>query len=200
MANLSSATPLSRRATARFTGLAVAAIALNLAACSAQSSPDLPPSLPPGVYGTYEDNATGALNQASWAFASAANTRNNPVAAIRAIVALEYLPEELSENPRWIEVDSAIPFRLNQARDDLRRIVGIRPDAPPQQVINALLALSWDLQTGNRAAETQTLASPLFTNPPQTTLATLYNLPFVPAANTATAWAEMESRAGGAGG
>ena len=49
------------------------------------------PYLPPGVYGVYEDNAIGAINQSAWAFASPANTRGNPVDAAKAVVALEYL-------------------------------------------------------------------------------------------------------------
>jgi hypothetical protein len=184
----------------RAVALAPLGILLALAACTPPSSANLPPNLPPGVWGTYEDNAAGALNQSSWAFASAVNTRNNPIEAIRALIALEYLPEELQDNPRWIEVGSSVPYRLNQAREDMRRIVGIRPDAPPQLVINALLALSWDLQTGNTHGEMQILSSSIFTNPPPATLATLSNLPYDSAANVATAMAEMVSRAGGAGG
>jgi hypothetical protein len=145
------------------------------------------------VYGVYEDNDIGAINQSAWAFASPANTRGNPVDALKAIVALEYLQGELKENPRWISMDSSIPFRLGQARDELRKIVGIRPDAPPQIVVNTLLALSLDLETGNRPAAMQVLASPLFTLSPEQTLQILSNLPYVQEANLATTRAQQQS-------
>lgn len=167
--------------------------ALTLAACATLPGTARTPYLPAGVYGTYEDNAVGAINQSAWAFASPANTRNDPVDAAKAVVALEYLSGELKENPRWIGMDSSIPMRMGQARDDLRQILGIRPDAPPQIVVNTLLALSLDLETGNRPAAMEVLKSPLFTRPPEQTLQTLSNLPYVQQANLATAHAEEES-------
>ena len=85
-----------------------------------------PPSLPPGVFGVYLDNDTGAINFSAWAFSSPANTRANPAEATRAVIALEYLPGELTENPRWVGIDSLVKMRLGGARDDLRRILGFR--------------------------------------------------------------------------
>ena len=69
------------------------------------------PFLPPGVFGVYQDNDIGAINQSAWAFASPANTSDNPIEAIKAVIALEYLPGELMENPRWIGMvlDQAAP-------------------------------------------------------------------------------------------
>ena len=79
------------------------------------------------------------------------------------------------------------------ARDQLRQILGIRPDAPPQVVVNTLLALSLNLETGNRPATLQVLASPMFTLPPERTLQVLSNLPYVQEANLATTRAENQS-------
>ncbi|MEA2741472.1 MAG: hypothetical protein QOH05_4779 [Acetobacteraceae bacterium] len=168
-------------------------LAITLAACATLPATRNTPFLPPGVYGTYEDNDIGAINQAAWAFSSPTNTRGNPVEAAKAVVALEYLSGELKENPRWIGMDASIPLRMAQARDELRRILGIRPDAPPQAVVNALLALSLDLQTGNQPAAMQVLSSPLFTRPPEQTLQVLANLPYVQQANLATARAEEQA-------
>jgi hypothetical protein len=171
-------------------------LALGLTACATLPATQRTPFLPAGVYGTYLDNDTGAINHAAWAFASPANTRGNPVDAAKAVVALEYLPGELKENPRWVEVGSAVALRMGQARDQLRQILGIRPDAPPQVVVNTLLALSADLESGNQAAAMQVLASPLFTNPPERTLQILSNLPYVQTANLATSRAASETFAG----
>lgn len=173
--------------------LLLSSLAFCLAACATLPASERTPFLPPGVYGTYLDNDTGAINQSAWAFASPSNTRGNPVEAARAVVALEYLPGELRENPRWIGMDQAIKLRLGLARDQLRQILGIRPDAPPQLVVNTLLALSLDLQTGNQPAAMQVLASPIFTLPPERTLQILSNLPYVQEANLATSRAENQS-------
>jgi hypothetical protein len=168
-------------------------LAFCVSACTTLPGTERTPYLPPGVYGVYEDNDVGAINQSAWAFSSSANTRNNPVDAAKAVVALEYLTGELKENPRWVGMDASIPLRMGQARDQLRRILGIRPDAPPQVVVNTLLALGLDLLTGNQPAAMQVLASPIFTQKPERTLQVLSNLPYVQEANLATARAEEES-------
>jgi hypothetical protein len=172
-------------------------LAIGLAACATLPPTARTPFLPAGVYGVYQDNDTGAINQAAWAFASPANTRNNPVDAAKAVVALEYLSGELRENPRWIGIDSSVDVHLGRARDQLRQILGIRPDAPPQIVVNTLLALAWDLQTGDQPGAMQVLASPLFTHAPAQTLQQLANLPYVQEANVATTRAANESTLGG---
>src|SRR4051794_36965477 len=161
----------------RFIGPAV--LAISLATCAPLPPAERAPLLPPGVFGVYEDNDVGAINFASWAFASPANTRGNPIEAARAVVALEYLPPGLSQNPRWVGMDSLVKMRLAGARQEVRRIVGIRPDAPSQIVVNAMLALAMDLQTGNRPAALEVLASPVFTLPPEQTLLILSNLPYM---------------------
>ncbi len=173
--------------------ISLSLLAFGLVACGNLPVARRTPFLPAGVYGVYEDNDVGAINQSAWAFASAANTRGDPVDAVKAVVALEYLSEELKENPRWISMDAAIPVHLARARDDLRRILGIRPDAPPQIVVNTLLALSLYLESGNQPAAMQVLASPVFTDPPERTLQVLSNLPYVQQANLATARAEGQS-------
>ena len=165
----------------------------GLAACATLPATQRTPFLPPSVFGTYQDNDIGAINQSAWAFASPANTSGNPVEAARAVVALEYLSGELRENPRWIGMDRSISLRMGLARDEVRQILGIRPDAPPQIVVNTLLALNLDFQSGNQPAAMQVLASPIFSQPPQRTLQILSNLPYVQTANLATSRAESQS-------
>jgi hypothetical protein len=171
----------------------ISVITLVLAACATLPSTQRTPYLPPSTFGTYQDNDIGAINLSSWAFASPSRTRGDPVTAAKAVVALEYLPGELKENPRWISMDLSIKQRMGLARDQLRQILGIRPDAPPQVVVNTLLALSLDLQSGNQPAAMQVLTSPIFTLPPAQTLQILANLPYVQVANLATSRAASES-------
>lgn len=168
-------------------------LAASLAACASLPATQRTPFLPPSTFGTLQDNDIGAINQSSWAFASAANTRGNPVEAAKAVVALEFLAGELRENPRWIAMDGAIKLRMGLARDELRQILGIRPDAPPQIVVNTLLALGADLLSGNQPAAMQVLTSPIFTQSPERTLQVLSNLPYVQQANLATSRAASES-------
>jgi hypothetical protein len=172
--------------------IGLALLSVSLTACGSLPATQQTLFLPPGVFGVYLDNDTGAINLSAWAFASPANTRANPAEAARAVVALEYLPGELKEDARWIGLDASIPLHLARARDQLRQILGIRPDAPPQLVVNTLLALGLDLQTGNRAAAMAVLAGPIFTLPPEQTLQVLSNLPYVQEANLATARAAAE--------
>ena len=168
-------------------------LALCLSACGTLPASRGTPYLPPGVYGVYQDNDIGAINQSAWAFGSPANTRGNPIDAAKAVVALEYLSGELRENPRWFSMDQSIKLRMGQARDQLRAILGIRPGTPSQLVVNTLLALSLDLQTANGPAAGQVLASPIFAYPPQQTMQILAKLPYVQEANLATARAQEQS-------
>jgi hypothetical protein len=161
-------------------------LAVALAGCASLPATQRTPYLPPGVFGVYQDNDTGAINTAAWDFASPANTRGNPAEAARAVVALEYLPSELSENPRWVGMDDLAKRRLGIARYSVRQVLGIRPDAPPQLVVNAMLTLFTDLQTGNQQSVMQVLSSGLFTLPPEQTLRVLSDLPYVQEANLAT--------------
>ncbi|HBK06640.1 MAG TPA: hypothetical protein DDZ81_12355 [Acetobacteraceae bacterium] len=175
-------------------------LTVSLGACGSLPATEQTPFIPPGVFGTYQDVDTGAISFAAWAFASPANTRENPAEAARAVVALEYLPGELKESPRWIGVDDSVIVRLEQARMKVRAILGIRPDAPPQLVVNAMLALGLNLQSGNQAAAMQVLTSPVFTFPPEQTLGILSNLPYIKEANLATARAESGAEASLLGG
>lgn len=176
---------------------AVLFLALGLSACASLPPTPVTPYLPAGVYGVYLDNDTGAINQSAWAFASPNNTRNNPVDAAKAVVALEFLSGELRQNPRWVGMDLATKLHMAQARDNLRRIIGIWPDAPPQAVVNALLQLAEGLQFGNQALAAQALSSPVFTGPPLETLQRLSNLPYDQTANLATARAGQQVLANG---
>ena len=111
---------------------------------------------------------------------------------MKAVVALEYLSGELRQNPRWVGMDLSTKLHMAEARNNLRQIVGIRPDAPPQAVVNALLQLAEGLQFGSQAQAAQALTSPVFTGAPPETLQQLSNLPYDQTANLATARAGQQ--------
>jgi hypothetical protein len=150
------------------------------------------------VFGYYEDNDTAAMNRGSWALASPARTRNDPVDAAKAVIAVEYLAGELRSSPRWSYQTTTPKAEMLQARKDLREVLGIRPDAPPQLVVNALVGVIAALQAIDQPAALQALSYPVFTRQPPETLALLSNLPYVRSANLATMQAlELEYPAGG---
>jgi hypothetical protein len=152
----------------------------------------MPAVLPPGVFGVYEDNDVGALNQSSWAFASPQRTLDDPIDAARAVIAIEYLADELPSNPRWVGMDVTSALGMVQARKDTRRVLGIVPDASPRFVVNALLRLTVALSAGDQAEALQILGSPVFTLPASQTLHILSNLPYIQSANIATLQADNE--------
>ena len=163
-----------------------------LAACALEKPPPSTAELPPGFYGAWVDNDIGAINEAAYALGSPARTRGDPIEALRAAIAVEYLGGELTRAPRWYRLSPITQMNMLQARTEMRNVLGIRQDAPSQAVVNALIWVMWDLVHGNQAAATQVLASPLFLQPPQKTWAVLNNLPYLPAAHVATAEAAME--------
>ncbi len=163
-----------------------------LSACTVAPPPAEPPALPPGVFGMYQDNDVGALNQSSVALAMPSQTRNNPIDAARAIIAVEYLADELRVNPRWIGMSGTSKLGMVQARTDTRRVLGIAPDAPPRLVVDALLRLTVALREGDQASALRTLTAPVFSLPPSQTLQILTNLPYIQSANQATLQAANE--------
>jgi hypothetical protein len=174
---------------------AVVLTGLVMAACAVQPPPDTA-SVPPGAFGIF-DNTLAAANQASYAFAVPARTLNDPVDAARAAAAVDYLAGELSSNPRWVTLSPLTKMEMLRARADVRRALGIRPDAPSQIVANVLLQFAWLWEFGNQPAAMQLLAVPAFTLPPEQTLQVLNNLPYIQSANIATLDAANQMLPGG---
>jgi hypothetical protein len=174
---------------------AIVLACLAIAACAVQPPPDTA-SVPPGAFGQF-DNDVPAANQASWAFAIPARTLNSPVDAARASAAVDYLAGELSSNPRWVTLSPLTKMKMLEARADVRRVLGIRPDAPSQLVTNGLLQFAWLWQYDGTPAAMQVLATPIFTLPPEQTLQVLNNMPYIQSANIATLDAANQMLPGG---
>lgn len=164
---------------------------LSIAACASVQRTDTG-QLPPAFYGTLIDNDIGAINEASWALGSPDRTRGDPVEALRAAVAVEYLAGALNTEQRWAAMSPITKIEMLQARGEMRQALGIKPDAPSQVVVNALVWAMWNLERGNAAAAQQALSAPPFTQPSQQTMQVLNDLPTLPAARAATAAAALE--------
>ena len=112
---------------------------LLAAGCASIAPPPDTARLPPNAYGLFADNDIGAINLAQWAFADPARTRNDPADAARAAAAVDYLAGELSSSPRWIAMSPITKGQMLQAREEVRRALGVAPGAPSQLVVDGLL-------------------------------------------------------------
>jgi hypothetical protein len=171
----------------------LAMLAPCVAACQSTPPPDTARA-PTAAFGSNGDTDVSAINIASWAFAGPANTRARPIEGAQAVAAVEYLAGELSSSPRWDFMSPLTKIQMLQARVEVRRVVGIAPQASSQQVLDALLAAASALQAHDEAAALKALTDPVFTRPAEQVLATLTNLPYLPEANIATQHALLQEQ------
>jgi hypothetical protein len=176
--------------------LVTAMACMTLGACAAIAPPPDTAQVPFGAFGGL-DNDVPAANQASWAFASPARTRNDPVDAAKACAAIDFLAGELSSNPRWVTLSPLTKMETRRARDDVRRVLGVTPGAPSTFVVDALLRFAAAWQFGDQAAAMQALSAPVFTFPPPQTAQVLFNLPAIQSANVASIDAANQMLPGG---
>jgi hypothetical protein len=172
--------------------LAPAALALLLAACTPPPYPPDTARLPPGSFGTNEDQDTAAINFGEYAWADTARLYGRPADGARAVASVDYLAGELTTSPRWDNIGADTKLQMLQARADVRRAAGIAPGAPSQLVVNALVAAYAALAAQDTRGALAALSAPVFTLGPQATLQRLGTLPAVQAANVATTKAEEE--------
>ncbi len=154
-------------------------------ACGPLPPPADTARLPPGVFGTLDQDIS-AMNYAAYAFAETGRTYGNPVAGAQAVLAMDYLAGEFNTSPRWQFVDPITQIQLLQGRTQTRAAVGIAADAPSQLVVDSLSTVQADLQRGDRSGALAALANPAFPAGPDKTLITLANLPYIQMANVST--------------
>ena len=160
----------------RLTSLALA-LGLGLAACTAYQEPAPSVTLPRDAVQGATDPLRASLALTSSVFARPQRLAGQPALAARAIASMEYLTVDLPENARTRGNVGAIVPQLTQARVEWREVLGIAPDAPPQQVINQLFAAARQLDLGDQQAALQALSSPVFSKGGAATLAVLSDLP-----------------------
>jgi hypothetical protein len=176
---------------------ALVVVCISTSGCEAISPLPSAAELPVGMYGVYQDNDVGAMNQSSWAFAQPARTQGNLVDAIKAVIAVDYLADELAVNPRWLQISPIAKQEMVQARVDIRRLLGIAPDASSELVVNSLVRALAAFQAGDQRSVKQALAVPVFTQAPEQTLYILTELPYIRSANVATSDVAAQAFPGG---
>lgn len=174
--------------------LAALGACLALAACGSVQPvvPDYA-RLRLNAFGTNEDGDVAAANLAQYAFADAGRTYGRPIEGARAAAALEYMAGAFYVSPRWQEISPLTKEQLLQARVELRQVIGVRPGARSQQIVDGLTQAATALDLGDEAGAAAALdRSGAFLAPGATEVATLGNLPYMRAANIATQHAADE--------
>lgn len=166
---------------------------LSLASCAAETPMPSTSRLPPLAMGSNGDQDIAAINLASWALAAPRRTANDPVNAARAAAAVEYLAGELERSPRWDDVSPLTKMQMLSARQEVRRTLGVAPNAPSQAVVDGLIGAANALSAHDTAAAERALSAPAFTRPPAQTLQVLTNLPYLQMANIATQRASQQA-------
>jgi hypothetical protein len=190
---------------------ALTATALTLAAAGCTQTPYPPPSasLPADAVVGAGDPTRAAVFNAAYALGAPSSLAGRPAEAARAVANYEYLTVEIPYGARYRGLNAILQPQLEEGRAELRQVLGVRPDAPPQVVIDALYAASRALGAGDTAAADRILSGPAFTAGGQATLQRLAALPPVPKAAFAAVNTQMEldrgdrmdrSRGGGFGG
>jgi hypothetical protein len=175
-------------------------ICASLAGCGLETPPPSTGTMPPNAFGNAiigEDPAMAAANDATWVFAHPARVQGKPAEMALAAASLDAMAGQFSTSPRWARMDTLVKLQMLQARSKVRRILGVRPGAPSQAVIDALVAASHALHRNDEPAALAALSAPVFTLPPARTLAILAHFPYVPLANHATAFASQYLYPGG---
>jgi hypothetical protein len=166
--------------------LRAACVAVALAGCAYIKPPPDTATIPLWARTTWQGDFAAILH-AEWAWADPARTHGLPAQGALAVAEIDFLAGELSTNPQWVELSPFAKLRMLQARTDVRRMMGIAPDATSQAVVDAMLATQAALDDGDRQRALTTLSAPIFTQGPEQTLALLGSLPYVETANIGTA-------------
>lgn len=175
--------------------LAAGLAALALAACAAPGSGYPPPalvSLPRDAVAGAGDPTRAAVFNTAYAFGTPASLAGKPEEAARAAANFEYLAIEIPYGARYRTLNAILQPELEAGRAELRQVLGVRADAPPQQVIDALYAAARALAAGDTATADRILSNQNFTAGGATTLATLSALPMMPKVATAAVHTQQE--------
>ena len=166
-------------------------IATTVAACGPLPPPPDTAQLPPGVFGTLDQDVP-ATQYAQYAFSDPGRTYGNPVAGAQAVLAMDYIAGQLNTSPRWANIGASTQQQLLAGRVQTRAAVGIAPNAPSQLVVDSLVAARNDLAAGNQPGAIHDLDNPAFPEGGAHTVQVLANLPYIQMANVSTQHAAEE--------
>ncbi|MBS7811935.1 hypothetical protein [Roseococcus pinisoli] len=126
------------------------------------------------------DPTRAAVSRAAFAFANQAGLQGRPGEAARAIADMEFLAVSLPTDPRFQQRDPLLPVRLQQARAEWRRALGIPEGQPAQPVVDGLYTVWRAMRAGDQAAAAAALSPTLIPPGGAAVLARLAALPPLP--------------------
>jgi len=160
---------------------------LAVAACTADPAAE--------HLGGFGDPVRGAALNAPRLLGDTSRLAGNPVGAARAAVQLEVLAEAFATDPRYRhDVSGAALHSVRLGQAEMRRAIGIAPDAPEATVIAQLRDAADALEAGSRARAEAALSGPMFPAGAAATLRRLAGLPFLPRVSEAAGAANAEIR------
>ncbi len=182
------------RATGLRAAAAAAVCALSVAACTQPSGYPPPPlvSLPFDAVVGAGDPTRAAVFNTAFAFGTPSSIVGKPDEAARAAANFEFLAVEIPYGARYRGLNAILQPELEAGRAELRTVLGVRPDAPSQQVIDALYAAARAIRAGDTAAADRILSGPIFTAGGAATLQRLADLPPMPKVGTAAVHTQQE--------
>ena len=162
--------------------LAPVLILLPLLAACATADPSAP-----GVYvAGAGDPVRGAALNAPFQFGALDKQRGQPAKVALSLTQLEYLASQIPASGYWQnQVSGTTILALQLGRTEMRRALGIRPDAQPAAVMSGLRGAATALEAQDAAGARTALSTPDFTLGGEGTLQRLANLPPLPQAAAA---------------
>jgi hypothetical protein len=168
-------------------------LVLLLAGCVAAPAPQPLTTLPSGYLLGAGDPTRGAILQASFAFGRPSRLHGRPEQAARAVLSLEHIAVAVPNDQAYRAFSPLVGVQLARGRDEVRGLLGIAPEAPPQAVIDALSASAEALRVGDQAAAARALPRAVAPDAART-LAMLDRMPPAPVAAQATMAADAALR------
>ncbi|MBC9206838.1 hypothetical protein IBL26_08320 [Roseomonas aerophila] len=139
-----------------------------------------------GFLGGAGDPVRGAALNAPFNFGNLGALRGQPGRVALALVQLEFLADQLPQDPYWQNRINPLTIQqLQRARNDTRQALGIPADAPAGLVMDSLRQANAALEGLNPAGARAALSGPAFPLGGQAVLERLTNLPDLPSATTA---------------
>ncbi|MCZ8150565.1 MAG: hypothetical protein O9325_22255 [Roseomonas sp.] len=143
--------------------------------------------------GGFGDPVRGAALNAPRLLGDTSRLAGRPAEAALAAVQLEVIADAFRNDPRYMhEVSGTARATVESGRAELRRAIGIAPEAPPAMVIGQLRDAATALEGGSLARAEAALTGSAFPNGGAATLAQLGRLPFLPRVSEAAGAANAE--------
>lgn len=143
--------------------------------------------------GGFGDPVRGAALNAPRLLGDTSRLAGRPAQAALAAVQIEVLADAFRNDPRYRhDVSGTAQSQVDAGRAEMRRVIGIAPDAPAEAVIAQLRAAAAALDTGSPARAEAALSGPDFPAGGAATLTRLARLPFLPRVSEAAGAANQE--------